>query len=107
MEFRNLTPHTINIVDGEGNEVLSISPSGDIARVAVSNQLVETDLGIEIFRAEYGEVEGLPAPKADMVYIVSMLVRERVPERSDVFSPGLLVRDDSGRPIGCRGLVMN
>jgi hypothetical protein len=107
MEFVNLTPHTINIVDGEGNEVLSVSPSGEIARVAVSNQLVETVLGIEIYRAEYGQIEGLPAPQADTVYIVSMLVRERVPERSDVMSPGQLVRDDSGRPVGCRGLVMN
>jgi hypothetical protein len=94
-------------MDGEGNEVLSVPPTGEIARVSIENQLVSNAEGIEIYQSQYGQVEGLPAPEEGTVFIVSTLVRARVPERSDVASPGNLVRNDAGQPIGCQGLVIN
>ena len=107
MNFVNLTPHTIKVVDGEGNIVISVPASGNIARVTVSNQLVETVDGVEIYRAVMGAVVGIPEVASDTIYIVSMVVRQEVPNRSDVASPGELVRDGSGNPVGCRGLVVN
>lgn len=107
MNFVNLTPHIIKVVDGVGNVVIEIPSSGSIARVTVNNQLVETVNGIEIYRAVFGAVVGIPEPAMDTIYIVSMVVRQGVPARSDVASPGELVRDANGNPVGARGLVIN
>jgi len=57
--------------------------------------------GVPLTRTTYGEVvEGT-------LYVVSGLVRAAVPERTDVASPGELVRDALGVVTGCRGLVVN
>lgn len=58
-------------------------------------------------RTSYGAVEGLPEPKAGVIYIVSALVRAAVPGRLDVASPGELVRDAAGAVVGCKGLSVN
>lgn len=40
------------------------------------------------------------------VYIItSMVVRTANPRRIDLLSPGELIRDDNGQPIGCRGFT--
>ena len=98
--FVNLTPHAINeVVSGQ-----SFAPSGDVARVATTMVDAGGIEGIPLFRAEYGEVEGLPTPKYDgTVYIVSGMVLAVVKDRTDCVAPGELVRDDSGKPIGCKG----
>lgn len=49
----------------------------------------------------YGEVDGLPAPRAGVTYIVSRVVAEAAREREDLLVPGGLVRDGSGRVLGC------
>lgn len=54
----------------------------------------------------FGEVTGLPVAKEGTILVVSGLVASAIGgQRSDVFSPGALIRDDSGRPIGCQGLT--
>jgi len=97
--FQNLTPHTINeTVSGR-----NFPPSGEVARVSVEYVPAGEIDGIPVFAAEYGDVTGLPEPKPGTVYIVSGLVLARCSERSDVVAPGDLVRDDAGKPVGCRG----
>lgn len=39
--------------------------------------------------------------------LVSAMVREALPLRKDLVSPGQLLRDDDGNVIGCLGLVGN
>lgn len=101
--FVNLTPHTLNIHHPCG--VFSLPPSGEVARVAT----VEVDAApvghtaIPTVITSYGEVTGLPDPVAGVMLIVSGMVASASP-RGDVMSPGPLVRDEGGRPIGCRGL---
>lgn len=99
--FINLTPHTLNI--HTPGDVIAIPPSGEVARVATVS--VETDPvgGIPTVKTTFGEVTGLPAPKEGVTLVVSGLVASAAP-RYDVFSPGDLVRDASGRPVGCQGL---
>lgn len=53
----------------------------------------------------YGEVEHLPPARAGTVYIVSQLVVRACPDRRDLFFPTDLVRDATGRIIGCRALA--
>ncbi len=107
-KFINLTPHTINVVvvGEEGDVVASFPASGQEARVATTRELshnLDADgVGIPVFRTGYGEIEGLPAPEAGTIFVVSGLVAAAT-DRDDVVSPGELVRNSEGQPIGCRG----
>jgi hypothetical protein len=80
-----------------------VPPSGKVARVATRRVPGPSVDGIDTFAVEFGEVEDLPAPAADTVYVVSGMVAARI-NRTDVFAPGELVRDEKGQPCGCRGL---
>ena len=105
MDIVNLTPHAITIV--LPNEQFTIPPSGQVARVAQTSAPVTVADGIPLVKVEYGPVEGLPPVEATTLYIVSAIVRMAMPARLDIASPGDLVRDASGQPIGCRNLVVN
>ena len=100
--FINLTPHAINVVGGP-----TIQPSGSVARVAATSTPAGEFGGVALSRTTFGEVEGLPAPVDGVIFVVSALVRSAVPSRTDVASPGDLVRGEDGQPIGCRGLIIN
>lgn len=107
-KFVNLTPHVLHIYDAEGEKViLAIEPSIPAARCAFQSKQVGTRGGVPLFAMTFGEVRWLPAPKKDTIYIVSMLVRNAVPHRTDVASPGELIRDPKGQVIGSKGLAVN
>jgi len=109
------------------NNIMNIQPSGQISRVNQEMTLVavypagtqfvnltphvlsvhtNAEGSIELYSVEYGEVTGLPPEKwkKGVVYITSGMVNAALPHRSDVVSPGELVRDENGKPIGCKGL---
>ncbi len=105
MKLLNYTPHTLNIHTDDG--VMELAPSGEVARVSVQMGAAETlsfnGYIVPTFVPTYGEVTGLPDPVEGVGYIVSGLVASAA-KRDDVFSPGELVRDNGGKPIGCKGL---
>ena len=114
IRIMNLTPHELSIERCNG-EMLCVPPSGQVARVAVENnfqgelQLKGEDDNINIvslYRSVYGKVEGLPEPKDNYRYIVSRMVKDRVPDREDVYVPGAPIRDWGGEVIGCHGLSL-
>jgi len=110
MKFVNLTPHEITVFDSTGNVILRIPPSGQIARVSVTSTIVCKVGDIPVRKVIYGDVEGLPEPKDDTVYIVSTVVllalKEKGIIREDVVAPDTnpdsAVRDDTGRIIGVK-----
>ncbi len=102
----NLTPHSIN-AKGANGTLREFEPSGEVARVATSPTVAGEVEGIALHRVEFGEVIGLPEPAADTIFIVSALVRGAVPHRTDVVSPGSLLRDEAGQPVGCDGFAVN
>jgi hypothetical protein len=106
MNILNLTPHTITIVLSN-DRTLCVEPSGIVARVAESysqGKDIEVDIGsISVSYPRYGKILDLPEPQPDTIYIVSALVLQRT-DRTDVYAPGKLVRDERGQPIGCVGL---
>lgn len=104
MQFINLTPHSISIRNEAGEEILSLPPSGQVARVAEQRENLGLLEGIEVTRASYGEIEGLPEPRPGVAYIVSGMVLAACQDRADVFAPGVAVRDAEGRIVGARGL---
>ena len=101
IRFVNLTPHTLNI-HGE-DEVITLAPTGEVARVATVNVSGDAIRGIPTVRTTLGHVTGLPDLMHGTVLIVSGMVASAAP-REDVMSPGDLVRDENGRPVGCKGL---
>lgn len=107
MELINLTSHAINLMDVNGTQN-TIAPSGQVARceekrVAARNmRLQHTEFLVH--QVKFGEVTGLPEPEFGKAYIVSGMVLAAVPHRKDVFAPGKLIRDESGRVISAEGL---
>jgi hypothetical protein len=110
--LRNLTPHEVRIVRAsslhESWLVVPTDASGP-ARVSVEStdaSIVSVDehAGIPIAVPAYGEVTGLPKPEQGTLLIVSKMVSDACPERTDLVWPGDPVRDDAGRVIGCRCL---
>ena len=99
----NLTPHKLN-TRTETGDVVTVEPSGSVARVSVNQQIRYTmKNGILVYAAKYGDTEGLPGPSLSTIYIASGMV-ESATNRTDVFAPGNLILDGDGRVIGCDGL---
>jgi hypothetical protein len=104
----NLTPHKLVIYDEQGESIITeLEPSGAVARCAVESVQVGEVNSVPIFSTQFGEVKDLPKPEAEKMYIVSLLVRSALPNRRDLASPGELIRDAEGKPIGCKGLNIN
>lgn len=99
----NLTPHEIRIIR-EDQEVV-IQPSGTIARCQVEQRVIGSVNGIPVYKASYGQVENLPDPQEGVIYIVSALVAQAVPNRKDVLIPFDSVRDQNGKIVGCKALA--
>jgi len=103
MKIVNCTPHRLNILDDHENEVMVVEPSGQIARVNMGSEICGEVFGFTLSKVTIGDIEGLPPYEDDTIIITSSMVEAQT-SRQDVYSPGALVRDESGKPIGCQGL---
>lgn len=106
----NLTPHAIMMVNGEGETILTIEPSGTVARVTQSTEqlaMVTIDgVDIPVTQNTYGELVNLPEEKAGVSLIVSAMVASAGEKlgRKDLFIPNETVRNEKGQIIGCKSL---
>jgi hypothetical protein len=98
MTILNYTPHTINEAT-TGNSY----PSNGVARLSATTEVVDNINGINIYHTTFGEVEGLPESEEGVVIIVSGMILDAVSDRDDLIAPGILVRDENGNPVGCKG----
>lgn len=109
MQIQNCTPHEIILVAADGTPLLSLTPSGVLPRVSttptVVGSLAVEGHSIPLRRTVLGEVEGLPAQQADVTLVVSRMLAQAAPERTDLVFPDDTVRDDKGRIVGCRALA--
>ena len=105
MTMINLTPHALNIVTAHGT--VTLAPSGTVARCSQTSTPAGEVGGIALSRTAFGAVTGLPEPVEGVILVVSALVRAALPTRTDLASPGELVRDAAGVVIGCKGLIVN
>ncbi len=112
--FVNLCPHALRLRVNTTNMVTEPDPSDIVvqprkdddgksmpARVSATPGGRLADLGeVAVYGpTTFGEVEGLPAPEQDTVYLVSALVagRPEVAGRNDVFAPGTGPQDGAVR----------
>jgi hypothetical protein len=106
----NLTPHALNLMpEGPDGPVVTIPPSGLVARCAVDRVQVDTvtvdGISVPVNQTWFGEVSDLPEPQPDTIFVVSTLVAQAVPDYQDVFIVDDVVRDEQGRIIGARALA--
>ena len=79
MKYINLTPVTIKLNDGREFPV-----SGAVAKVKTGY----TDFNANsVCQATFGDIEGLPEPEDNTLYIVSGLVAAACKGRADVIAP--------------------
>lgn len=102
----NLTPHAITLLRVHDRPML-LPASGNVARLPYSVEPAGEVRNVALVTTAYGSVEGLPEPEEGTLYLVSAVVRAAVPDRTDVASPGDLVRDEEGVVVGCRHLIVN
>ena len=109
--LKNLTPHEVCIYKLNGTTPdldLVIEAGEEVARVSCEYMKVDKKVeGVDLYRTVFGEVTGLPEYSEGVYLLVSTMVREAFPLRSDLVSPGQLLRNDKGEVIGCLGLVGN
>jgi hypothetical protein len=86
MQFINMTPHAIALADEAGNIIRTIEPSGSVARMTTSQEVVGVFDSIPFKRTVYGEIQGLPAQEEGVMLVVSTLIASAA-RRSDVVSP--------------------
>jgi hypothetical protein len=120
MRLRNLTPHEVVLRDHDDRPV-TLAPEGIVPRREVVRRdggllvvagtdhddwapTMAPDATLHVSVEALGPVTGLPDPVPGVALIVSRLVAEAVPDRGDVFAPGELIRDSTGRIIAARGL---
>ena len=102
----NLTPHAITVrVNGVDT---TIQPSGTLARVTSSEQVVGVCplSGAPIIRRVFGEATGLPENGEPC--LVSALVLSACPNRAGVFAPDTgptAIRNDAGQVVAVTRLV--
>lgn len=105
MTIVNLTPHAINFLDESNRPILTVQPSGVVARAKQTRTLCGTIAGIPVNQCAYGQVQGLPEPAKETIYVVSSITAQACPERPDVYIVDDSVRDENGRIIGVRALA--
>ena len=111
MKMINLTPHVCNIYNKDDMLILTVPPSGTVARCTeeVHERLsIEIDgVAVKMGSKTFGEIENLPASDEVTIYFVSALVANAAwaQGRTDVVCPLEAKRDDQGRIIGTYGLA--
>lgn len=106
----NRTEHEVKVFNAIGiktPDMVLEKYEGEPIRVSCESRKVGTIEGVDIYENVYGEVTGLPEFEEGVYYVVSAMVRQALPHRKDLLSPGQLIRSKAGQPVGCLGLVRN
>lgn len=105
-KFVNLTKHNIVLLREDGTSI-TLPSTGTVARVNSESRVVRVVNKIPITVTVWGEIVGLPEPRADTIYVASTIVAMIV-RRQDVVCPNTsplsAIRGESGEIVGVRSL---
>lgn len=104
----NCTPHDVNIIDDNGNIIMTFKPEPKPARCKCIDVSVDVE-GIGVPIANKGKrfvrvLVDLPEPKPNVFYIVSEITAKAAIDRCDLLTPYHVVKDRNGNKIGCKSL---
>jgi hypothetical protein len=110
----NMTPHDINLMkcieDGHWRPVETIPKSGKTIRlneaITVVGEVISKSIEYQILHYNYSGGDELPIQKEGVRYIVSAMVANAHPERTDFLMVAKTVRNDEGRIIGCEAFAV-
>lgn len=97
----NTTPHNVNICDSNNKVTNTFLKSDSPVRLSSTSNKVGEINGIPINNVTFG-ITDFPPKKDNVFYIVSALVKNAFPNRSDLLVPHDVVRDEDGNIIGCK-----
>ena len=114
IEFVNLTPHTITLMD-DSFEVVEVLESKGMARTYEKKEIIKEINGINIFKTSFENVNGLPGKQKNVIYIVSRIILDACKDRDDLVTMSQIVRKDAegglsnhpfakGDIVGCQAL---
>lgn len=109
----NLTPHSLGICDPQGNlftTLPSVSSVRVVTTASLSGEVEVEGKEVSIVETSYGQVERLPEPVKDTIFIVSQLVISALKaagiNRPDVVAPDTgpqsVIRDEAGQILGVK-----
>lgn len=119
MKFINVTPHKICLYkqslcffDSTGNcfrntngtaPVKVFEPAGLPARCSNKMEEEQQYEDVQVIKVGFNHIVNLPEPRKDVMYITSAIVADEAKRigRKDVVVPFRLVKEYSGRTIGC------
>ena len=105
MEILNLTPHPVNIINGEGVMTATVPVAGPAPRLAELVESLPAVDGLPVNKVSYSEeITNLPAPHKGVLLIVSRITAAAVTGREDILFPHGEVRDEGGRILGVMAL---
>lgn len=99
-----MTPHPINLLTTEGEEIATFPSEGTIRLEKSSYQIGSCDVeghSVELLHSTFNSNDDIPEPVEGTTFIVSALVANAYPQRFDFVMVENTVRDDNGRIIGC------
>ena len=106
----NLTPHPIRILDEDGQVIGEIPVSGwPVPRVDKDEEIVAFvhayGMEIPLKKVTYGRVQNMPDPIPGVSLIVSVIVKQALPHRTDLLTVEDVIRHQkTGEVLGCRSL---
>lgn len=106
MKYINLTPHKVVLMNNENKVIAEFESKGNV-RVGMEYSY-ETKDGIPVGKIKYTELEGLPDPEKDTMYILSNIAfnAAKAIGRNDVCYPaGKMFRNEEGQIIGSEFLA--
>lgn len=107
MQIINLTPHSIKLVDKNGNVIKVWNKCENPARCKQETIYVTNIGDVPISKTKFGEVYDLPPPNPATLYIVSRFIMIACPERQDLLVPNEIYRTRDGVVQGCQSFAVN
>lgn len=107
----NLMRYDLNLYD-ENDQVVSLPPSGQVINVNEHTKMSTVDfdnVGHVPVATITSTIDFIPEPDERLAYLIPMraliALHEAGYDTSDMYAPNMLVKDRTGKVIGCRRLM--
>ncbi len=108
MKIVNLLGYNVSYYNYNGEETVFPAGKGLPQKLTGTLTVVDTAEGINVIKFVYPSAEaiGIPKQTKDTFYIVSQQICQAYPDRKDLVYPSNFVKDEAGKIVGCKMLVV-